>query len=445
MSCIVPFETSTKDSGIKYMYDVELRRTERILKRKYFFGKLKDKEIYLFGVSDNTRQIIGILRDLGVNPKNVIDNDKIKQGSYCSRLKVIPMQDIINPADGNKIYILYSGFWREMIPQLQEYGVAKKNIWRLNRKPGLLTFLIISAYKGKRYRNKLIKRYGDKQIFLCPYTGTGDIYLIGTFWDEYIKQNNIDDYIFVVITGACKKVASLFNIKNIVLTKKKEYGAFLIDYYMLDREKGNITILNDCWAQVHTNQVEWFRGYKELYFTQLFKKFVFGLPDDVKPRHPQYKDESERIGELFKKYNLVSKRTVVLSPYSNTLSDLPEEFWEELVKALKEKGYVLVTNCGGKSEPAVEGTIGVFFPLDIAPQFIAEAGNFIGVRSGFCDVISGADAKKIILYDRGNRFYMGSAFEYFNLKEMELCDDAVEIEFEHGDLENVVSEIVMQF
>ena len=60
-------------------------------------------------------------------------------------------------------------------------------------------------------------------------------------------------------------------------------------------------------------------------------------------------------------------------------------------------------------------------------------------------MISGADAKKIILYDKGNRFYMGSAFEYFNLKEMELCDDAVEIEFEHGNLDNMVSEIVMLF
>ena len=427
------------------MYDVELRRTERILKQRYYFGKLRGKEIFLFGVSDNTRQIINILRELRLNPKNVIDNDKTKQGSYCSRLKVISMKEIKNPASKEKLYIIYSGFWREILPQLLDEGVARSNIWILNRKPGWLLFLLINVAKGRIYRNRLIKQYGDKTIYLCPYTGTGDIYLIGTFWTEYVKRNHVDDYIFVVITGACKKVAALFDIKNIVVTRKKEYGAFLIDYYLFDEEKGNITILNDCWPQVHTNQVEWFRGYKGLYFTQLFRKFVFNLPEDVKPRHPIFKDESKCIDEIFYKYNLIKEKTVVLSPYSNTLSDLPEEFWVELAKKLKKKGYVVVTNCGSKSEPAVDGTVGVFFPLDAAPQFISAAGSFIGVRSGFCDVVSGADARKIILYDKGNRFYMGSAFEYFNLKGMELCDDALEIEFQHDTLENVLDEIVGEF
>lgn len=428
------------------MYDVELKRTERILKRKYKQGKLNGKKVYLFGVSDNTRQIIQILRELGIEPINVIDNDKSKQGSYCSRLKVIPMQDIEDPADDDNLYILYSAYWREMMPQLFELGIKKINVWRLNRKPGLLLLLLLfGTFQGKRYRDKLIKEYGDIPIFLCPYTGTGDIYLIGTFWEEYVKRNSIDDYIFVVITGACKKVASLFDIKNVVLVNKKAKAANLIDYYMYDRVKGNLKILNDCWAQVHTNQVEWFRGYKGLYFTDLFRKYVFELPQDIKPKHPILKDESEKIEKIFRECELESGNTVILSPYSNTLSDLPETFWEQMAINLREKGYVVATNCGSKTEPAIDGTKGVFFPLDIAPQFIEEAGAFVGVRSGFCDVISSAKAKKIILYDKGNRFYMGSAFEYFNLKDMELCDDAIELKFYHDDIDRTLLEIMKQF
>ena len=426
------------------MYDVELRRTERILMRRYYLGWLKNKEIYLFGVSDNTRQIISALRELGVNPQNVIDNDRTKQGSYCSRLKVISMQEIKEPASENKLYILYSAYWREMIPQLLEHGIARTKIWRLNRKPRGLILLILNAYKGKMYRKSLIKQFGNKQIFLCPYTGTGDIYLIGTFWNEYIKRNNIDDYIFVVITGACKKVASLFDIKNVVVTKKKEYGAYLIDYYLFDNERGNIKILNDCWAQVHTNQVEWFRGYKGLYFTQLFQKFVFDLPDDVKPRHPRFKDESARVKDVFDKYELIEGKTIIISPYSNTLADLPEGFWESLVDGLKECGYIVGTNSCGRAEPAIKGSKELFFSLDIAPQIVEYAGGFIGVRSGFCDVISGASAKKVVLYDAGNRFYMGSAYEYFNLRDMKLCDDALELEYRNEDI-NSVSEKILGF
>lgn len=427
------------------MYDVELRRTKRVLKRRINSGRLNGKKVYLFGVSDNTRQIIRILRESGIKPLNVIDNDKTKQGSYCSRLKVIPMKDVQVPAAKDKLYILYSAYWREMIPQLLENGISKRNIWRLNRKPGLLIFFMLSAYKGKRYHDKLIKLYGNKPIFLCPYTGTGDIYLIGTFWNEYIKRNNIDDYIFVVITGACKKVASLFDIKNVVVTKKKEYGAYLIDYYLFDKEKGKIKILNDCWARVHTNQVEWFRGYKGLYFTQLFRKFVFDFPDNVKPRHPKYKDESARVKDVFDKYELVEGRTIIISPYSNTLADLPEGFWESLVDELKGCGYIVGTNSGGKEEPAIKGSKELFFALDIAPQIVERAGGFIGVRSGFCDVISGAAAKKAILYDAKNRFYMGSAYEYFNLKDMELCNDALELEYRIEDINTVIERIMDYF
>ncbi len=427
------------------MYDQELKLVKRLIKKRHSFGELNGKEIYLFGVSDNTRQIIQILRDLGIEPKNVIDNDKAKQGSYCSRLKVIDPIMVDDPSAPDKLYILYSAYWREMIPQLTKSGIAKKNIWRLNAKPGTFYGLWRNALRGKKQYKKLIRKYGNVPVFLCPYTGTGDIYLIGTFWNEYIKRNNIDDYVFVVITGACKKVAQLFDIKNIELVKKKFYASWLIDYYMYDPENGKIKILNDCWPQVHTNQVEWFRGYKGLYFTELFRRFVFDLPEDSKPQHPVFKDASDKIKEIFDKYGLEEGKTVVLSPYSHTLSDLPVEFWERLAAGLKEKGYHVITNSSGKTEPAIAGTEGVFFPLNIAPQFVSAAGIFIGIRSGFCDVVSGAKAKKVILYDKGNRFYMGSAFEYFNLKDMELCDDALELEFAPQNYEEALKTILKEF
>lgn len=424
------------------MYDAELKRVTRTIKIRNALGRLKGKKIYMFGVSDNTRQIIQILRGIGVEPRNVIDNDRSKQGSYCSMLRVISLQDVENPEEGDKLYIIYSAYWREMLPQLVGYGILSNNIWRLNLKPGTIFGLLWHAYGGKRYYKKLIKKYGHIPVFLCPYTGTGDIYLIGTFWDEYIKRNNITEYVFVVITEACKKVASLFDIKNVVVVKKKYYASRLIDYYLYDQDNGQIKILNDCWPQVHTNQVEWFRGYKGLHFTKVFRRFVFDLPDNVKPVHPVFKDETERIRCIFSQYDLAYGKTVVLSPYSKTLSDLPVIFWEKVASALNSRGYYVVTNSGGKSEPAIKGTEGIFFPLDIAPQFIEKAGAFIGVRSGFCDVISGARAKKVILYDAGNRFYMGSAFEYFSLKGMELCDDIIEHEFDHDNTDDVLEKVL---
>ena len=165
------------------MYDVELHRTERILRIRNAFGLLKNRDIYLFGVSDNSRQIIQILREFEIEPRNVIDNDRAKQGSYCSRLKVISFDEIQKPDKEENLYIIYSAYWREMVPQLTEKGISRRNIWRLNRKPCLL-LLLFRAYRGRAYYRALKNMYGDVPIFIFPYNGTGDIYLIGTFWEE---------------------------------------------------------------------------------------------------------------------------------------------------------------------------------------------------------------------------------------------------------------------
>lgn len=414
------------------MFDYELARVEKNLYKLFRKGVLKNKKIYVFGVSENTRQIIQILRSFKLEPIHVLDNDRKRQNTYCKGIRVISIKEIDRIQDSQKLYIVYSAYWREMIAQLKNKGVKKENILMLFKKE-LLIECLGYACLGKRIYDNLVNKYGNIPIFVCPYTGTGDIYLIGTFWKQYIEKNHIKDYVFLVLSKACEKVAMLFDIKNVEVFKKKTESVYLIQYYMLCPDKVNIKILNDSWAQIHTNPLEWFRGYKGLEFTGLFRKFVFDLPDNAQPEHPVFKDVSQELDSSFEEYQLEAGNTVVLSPYSNTLEDLPKEFWSGLVKKLKQIGFKVCTNSSGDTEPAVEGTVPVFFPLNIAPQWIARAGYFIGVRSGFCDIISGAKAKKIILYGFQDRFFYGSAFEYFSLKGMGLSEDAVEIQFERGD------------
>lgn len=426
------------------MFDDELKRVKKKVGKLIQAGKLQNKNICLFGASDNSRQIVTILREYNLQANIIIDNDTKKQGSYFCGRKVVSFEDVSSVCCEKNIFLIYSAFWREMYNQLINSSVKEKNIVLLFGKRKTLLEHIIDAYIGKRIFNKIRKEYNSLPVFLCPYTGTGDVYLIGAFWKQYCEKYGIQDYVFIVISNACKKVAMLFDIKNIIVLKTKAEMKYLIDAHMLVPKEVPVKLLNDCWAQIHTNQIEWFRGYKGLYFTQVFRKFVFNLPDRIKPEHPEFKDVSDRVNKIFEEHNLIKYNTVILSPYSNTLSDLPKEFWCDLADNLKKRGFVVCTNSCGKSEPAIDGTIPVFFPLDIAPQFMENAGYFIGVRSGFCDVVSGAKAKKVILYDKNNRFYMSSAFEYFNLKEMELCDDAVEIEFYADNFDMIISDVLKE-
>lgn len=412
------------------MYDKQLIYLQKKIKRILADQRNTDRNIYVFGVSDVSRQIIVILKQYGRTPLGIIDNDVTKQGSYCGGIQVLSLKEALCHGPADNIYMFYSTYWREMWEQLTHEGVEKSRIFRLCGKSISFFRKLQSAYIGRNIFKKIKKQYAESLIFLCPYTGTGDIYLIGTFWKEYCQVNLITSYVFFVLSNACKKVAELFNIQNIVVLKRKEDSGYLIDAHMLWPDKVKIKLLNDCWGQIHTNQIEWFRGYKGLEFTQLFKQYVFNLPDRSRPQHPQFKEVECEVSRLMREHGLIYGNTVVLSPYSNTLADLPDVFWVELARSLIQKGYCVCTNSAGDHEPAVKGTITLDFSLSIAPQVIEAAGFFVGIRSGFCDVVSGANAKKIILYDKYNRFYMGSAFEYFNFKTMQLCDDAIEIEFD---------------
>lgn len=425
--------------------DEELEWIDKRVKKLIWRKKIEKKKIYLFGVSMRTRKIIQVLRKYGLEPISILDNDKAKQNSHCARIKVIALDQIENISDNKSVYIVGSAYWREMIAQLENRNVKRDSIYLFYIHKKTLLNHLFEAGKGKYLYRNLIKKYGNVPIFLCPYTGTGDIYLIGTFWRQYIEQNKIENYIFVVINEACKKVAMMFGIKNIELLKKKYHCSHLLNYYLLCPDKVNMVILNDSWPHIHTNPIEWFRGYKGLNFTEMFRRYVFNLPDDIKPEHPIFENVENELSLLFEKYQLVPNKTVVLSPYSNTLADLSDKFWENLAVSLKSKGFSVCTNSSGEYEPAIPGTTAIFFPLNMAPQFVSKSGYFIGVRSGFCDVISAAKAKKIILYDNEERFYNSSSFEYFSLERMGLSSDATEIVYKHNEPEIAASEIIANF
>ena len=293
------------------------------------------------------------------------------------------------------------------------------------------------AQKGRKIYEQLVKEYGCNKIFLCPYTGTGDIYLIGTFWEEYLRKKQITNYIFIVITRACEKVTRLFDIKNVVLFEHKEDAGCLIRYYMMHRDTVDLKLLNDSWKQNHVNPIEWFRGYKGLDFRTLFCSYVFDFPSNVFGRHPDINRFQNKVNTIFEQNRLEKGNTVVIAPYSNTLMELPDTFWLDIVDELKKKRYVVCTNCGGKKEKEIEGTIRLDLSLQYVPQLVQQAGFFIGVRSGLCDIISGTYARKVILYDKHERFYNCSSYEYFSLEKTYLCTELCEIEIDLNELEPV--------
>lgn len=423
------------------MYEDELNRVGKCINKLHTEGILISKPIIMFGVSENTRQMIKMINNLGYHATYVIDNDLTRNGSNCYQVPVKPVVDLSDAEVSNGIFFIYSYFWREMKSQLLNMGVDEARIHSFFLPDLILEEQFERAEKGMKICDTFRNEIGDFPIYLCPYTGTGDIYLIGTFWEQYLKKISITEYIFLVVSKACVSVCEIFDIRNVRQITQVE-SSYIVEFYKLCGEtETGIKILNDSWWELRANPLQRFRGFKGLYFTQIFRRFVFDFDDSVKPVQPVLKNVDDELKNLFKECDLKEGKTIVLSPYSNTLADLPSFFWENMVVALKEKGFDVCTNCG-KDESPIAGTNSVFAPLNIAPQFVSKAGYFIGVRSGFCDCISASDAKLIILYDRRNRFFNCSAFEYFNLKDMELRDDAIELEYDTYNTDELTERIL---
>lgn len=435
------------------MYDVFKQRLQEQLEAFLEAGDLDGSQrIYFFGINDSCRETITYLREKGLEVAGILENNTARQGSYCCGVKAVSVKAGLGNKVSGKVVLISSPYWREMKEQLLSMGLAEEQIlvmfvffdeipWKpYFREPMELVL------RGRDIYKNLEKQYSPKHhFFLCPYTGTGDVYLIGTLLPAYLRKNKIEDYVFIVISASCRKVAKIFDIPHIHQLKKMEDVTALLKYYMLCPEETKLKVLNDSWADIYTSLTQWVRGLHGMDFTQMFTRFVFELGEKARPEQPVLKERREEVEEVFEESGMVSGRTIVIAPYTTTLSELPNEFWEKLAKELSERGYLVFTNSGGPGEPVIEGTEKAFFPLEIAPQAMSRAGGFIGVRSGFCDVVSGSTAKKVVLYDRHATFYNCSAYDYFSLKKMGLCDDAVELEYDNKNYLDVLDDILKEF
>ncbi|MBP8969550.1 MAG: hypothetical protein KBG42_09755 [Lachnospiraceae bacterium] len=297
-----------------------------------------------------------------------------------------------------------------------------------------------TLYPGLDVYNR-IKSESDEKIFLCPYAGTGDVYMASMYLQNYVSDKGIKSYVLAVIGQGNIKVAKLFNISKIVSVSQIEADSLIRLTMFLGDSCNDIEVLHHDAPQVHFGILENFRNINGFHFTDLFVNAVFGHSPDVCSQKPSFSYDNDEIESLFDKYKLKKGKTVVLSPYANTLSLLPKWIWEDLTDDLIDKGYSVVTNCGCPGEIPVRGTIPVFFDYSISVPFIEKCGYFVGIRSGLCDVISSARARKIIVYQPYVFWGEGTPYDYFSLNRIGFCSDALELEYEGVEFLDLVKQI----
>jgi hypothetical protein len=131
---------------------------------------------------------------------------------------------------------------------------------------------------------------------------------------------------------------------------------------------------------------------KKIPLEQIYCCGVFGLPSDTKPGLPK------ENYPVFKGISEIPKgKAVIFSPYAKSVVAIGDDVWNRAVSYFKGIGYRCYTNVVGDEKP-LDGTEGISPSVSEIRSVVEQAGVFVGIRSGLCDILREAEAKKIALY-----------------------------------------------
>ena len=409
-----------------------------------------DKIIVLFGMNQASKQMKEYLESKGYSVAAIIDNDKRKCGQAPFGVMTYSPNDYLGQYSDKYIVLIVSQYHAEMVEQLNALGyllneqvfVVQKlfdkydlSIETFNNKKKIIEVgeeIYFSIFE--QYRMVLSKKEG--QLFICPYPGNGDIYIIGQLLNQACFKININNIVFTMVGKGCASIGEMFGLKNIVVLNQAESDSLVSYARFVGQKETKTKILNDCYQQVVNRRL---RGYHGINFANMFNKVVFNIQEDNLKFGKEKCAKEEIVSKYDSENGIVKGKTIILSPYANTIDTSNMVDWEKVVEQLNDKGFTVFTNCE-KKEQVVSGSMQIFAPFSYMKQLVEYAGCFIGIRSGLCDVISSAKAKKIILYPKGILFGNCSTFDYFSLNSMGLCSDAIELEYEHNKIAHLLVE-----
>lgn len=408
------------------MLKEEKAEMQETLEKLYNDGIFRNKYVVIFGSNEPAERIASWLLSHAIRVEVMIDNNKKKQGTFCMEIPVDSPENILGTFRENAVILIASKYYNEMAQQLGIMGYKEeKHIFKIVDMAKGSTYSVTEEtftekenviYKGWDIYKKIRKKYGQEtRIFICPYPALGDVYLTGMYLEKYCEKNNIPSYAVVVTSNACMQILSMFGIKQAEKLPKEESDLMVQSLVFAGLEECNAEILHHRFP--YTVGIGVLGNYKGICFNDHYKYSIFGMCENEKGKAPKKTGDRQYINSFFKENGFIEGKTVIISPYANTSAKIPQDFWEDIVKKYKVKGYIVCTNSTCEEEPAVKGTKAVMFPLSEAIGIIEAAGIFIGLRSGFCDVISSAKAEKIILYP--DRVYQGGSFiSFFSLSKM---------------------------
>ena len=300
-----------------------------------------------------------------------------------------------------------------------------------------------SILRGFLIYKRLNRSHGKQcHYYICPFKGTGDIYLIGLLFNEVRKNHPSGKSIFTVVNTASIKILKMYQIYDIEVLSQKESDDLVLFVEMLKKSLPNVTLCIDSIPWINHASIIWkLRGLNDCNFMDMFQRTVFKLDSPAAICQPKFSEDQFFIKSLLEISGVSIGRSIIIAPYSNSFPSLKMEKWEQICVELKNKGYKLFTNCAG-NEMAIRGTSPISIPFECMKPILEAAGNFLAMRSGLCDIVSSARCRQVVLYPN-QKWSQGTLFDYFSLKNMGLSESVKEI-ISNGKTE-IIKQVTDQF
>jgi hypothetical protein len=380
----------------KKFYDEMVQMLTEISKQ----ADLSTKSIFFFGHCSATLELIDLLENFGLKTTAILDNSDAKQGKVYKGAIVVYPRQIYEYLEGdfcdNSIVIITSRFYEAMLQQLKELGYKGS----VRKFIDFNTFADYSLADDTIARMKLREKHGEDLIAalskkypgyfktFCSFNALGDIYFMISYWDEFARKRSIEQTVFCVSSSILADVIHMFGAYQVEVYEQKELDA-MIQASLYVRDKNTFIAHQDRPYVVNLSKALY---VKKISLGQIYCCGVYGLPKDTiaaKPNTNTY---------IYKDIEFIpAGKSVLFSPYAKSVISIESKIWKDAVSYYSDKGYKCYTNVVGNETP-IEGTEAISPSIMELRSVVERAGTFIGIRSGLCDVLREAKAKKIALY-----------------------------------------------
>lgn len=382
--------------------------------------KLEKKRIYVLPADEYAVNVIEYLRENKFEVEAVLDTRSELVGAKLCDVPITKLEDSLYPFYPDKQVVLETSYWNTTLIVKLDFIECWHNIRR---------FLLCEDIHNKKSKNFLkcfrklgsrIKKCGPINIFrrgrlnrkaqskldelafasagkqyLFPHASIGDIFILGT----YLSQNNSkfkNPFTLIVVGNACKKIAMKSGFEHVISIDQSTMDMLLCYKMFMGEDLETVEILHyDFLGRCICTSLF---DQKKFTFYECYKYMVFGEATRFINQSMEF--PKANVTSYCKQNGIVKGKTVILAPYNKSIPDISPALWEALARELQTLGYTVITNSAKDIERPVYQTRAVGIPLETINEVVEYAGYFIGVRSGLCDVISGCNAQKIVIYPK---------------------------------------------